>query len=95
MGERRVPRPSEQSKLWDEAEAVKEIEKAIVECKDAEANRLSWQKVESEARAALQEVLKSNGYTTADGYKRGPYLAWLEASDVKAKCRVAEVDEGE
>ena len=95
MGQRAVPKPAKQNELYPEVDRDPAIEDTIDELKDCEANRLSWQRKEIDARAKLADVLKSKGFTPESGYKRGPYMAWLETGEPKAKCRIAEQDAGD
>lgn len=95
MGERVVPKPAKQADLYPEATKDAQIEDAIDELKDCESNRLSWQRKEIDARATLGKLLEAKGFTTESGYKRGPYIGWLEAGEPKAKCRKAESGDGD
>ncbi len=95
MGERVVPKPAKQADLYPEAEKDAEIEDAIDELKDCEANRLSWQRKEIDARAKLGQLLQDKNYGVESGYKRGPYVGWLEAGEPKAKCRKADSGGGD
>lgn len=93
MGERRVPKPNQQAALWEESAADKKIEAAILAVQDAQNNRMSWQRQEMDARAALAELLTEGGFTIESGYKRGHMIAWLEPGATKVKVRVEDPSE--
>lgn len=92
MGERVVPKAEKQAELWEEASMDADLEAAIAEVADCEANRMSWARKELDARGKLTRMMQEKGYTVEAGYKHGGFLAWLDVGEPKAKVRAPAAD---
>ena len=82
-----------QPALFPESEINENIEDRIQRLQHAQSDRMAAGLEEKGHRLMLAELLKEAGLGVGKGYKRGPYTAWLEAEDVKAKCRVKQEEE--
>ncbi len=81
---------AKQTDMFPDCKKDAVLERVIDEVYEAQTDRMAFAEKERTAREKLSALLRERKFTVGKGYKRGPYVAFLDVGPTKAKVRKDE-----